>query len=77
MIALLTKPPAGLFPTLDSISRTPQATDATFCTQGRSWNMRRPTLLDDSAPAASLDQLKAHAAPTHPGAQPQQRGGSW
>ena len=61
MIALLTKPPAGLFPTLDSISRTPQATDATFCTQARSWNMRRPTLSDDSAPAASLDSSDGSA----------------
>ena len=33
MLTLLTKPPAGLFPTLDSICRTSQATDATFTTQ--------------------------------------------
>ena len=42
-----------------------------------SWLTMASTPSEDRAPAASLDQLKAHAAPTHPGAQPQQRGGSW
>ena len=32
------------------------------------------TLSDDTAPSASLDRLKARAAPTHPGAQPEPLG---
>ena len=32
------------------------------------------TLSDDTAPSASLDCLKARAAPTHPGAQPEPLG---
>ena len=33
------------------------------------------TLFDDIAPSASLDCLKAQAAPTHPGAPPEPLGG--
>ena len=39
-----------------------------------SWLKRASTLPDDTAPSASLDCLKARAAPTHPGAQPEPLG---
>ena len=42
-------------------------------TQG-SWLKMASTLSDDTAPSASLDRLKARAAPTHPGAQPEPLG---
>ena len=37
----------------------------------RSWFKMAATLSDDTAPSASLDCLKAQAAPTHPRAQPE------
>ena len=40
----------------------------------RSWFQMASTLSDDTAPSASLDCLKARAAPTHPGAQPEPLG---
>ena len=39
-----------------------------------SWFKMASTLSDDTAPSASLDCLKARAAPTHPGAQPEPLG---
>ena len=38
------------------------------------WLKMPRALLDDSAPSASLDRLKAQAAPTYPGAPPQRLG---
>ena len=40
-----------------------------------SWFKMASTLSDDTAPSASLDRLKARAAPTHPRAQPEPLGG--
>jgi hypothetical protein len=40
-----------------------------------SWFKMASTLFDDIAPSASLACLKARAAPTHPGAQPEHLGG--
>ena len=40
-----------------------------------SWLNAASALSEDSAPSASLDHLKAWAAPTHPGAPPEQVGG--
>ena len=39
-----------------------------------SWLKMASTLFDDTAPSASLDCLKARAAPTQPGAQPEPLG---
>ena len=40
------------------------------------WLKATSSLSEHSAPSASLDRLKAQAAPTHPGAPPEQLGGS-
>ena len=40
-----------------------------------SWLQMASTLFEDSAPSASLDCLKAQAAPTHPRAPPEHLGG--
>ena len=47
-------------------TRTPQ--------QLHSWLKVASALFEDSAPSASLDCLKARAAPTHPGAPPEPLG---
>ena len=52
-----------------------QRADALHRRGRSSWYQVPSTLFDDTASSATLDHLKAQAAPTHPGAQPERRGG--